>query len=403
MELILIMIAVAVLGYALVSGLVDKTPVTMPMLFIALGYGLDLAYPMAVLGDKSIFHLVAEATLALVLFADASRLSLNIVNQRRAWTLRMLLLGLPLMVLIGTGIGMLLLPDWPLLEIALLAALLAPTDAALGQSLIGNPDIPEDIRASLNAESGLNDGLALPLILFLACAAVGGEHELQQTNWWLFALQQIGFGALAGILAGAIGGVALRYASDNGWLSTPSSGAAILALAAMAFFSADLIGGNSFIAMFTAGLTFGRFAGDHAEYAKEFVETDGQILTMLSFLFIGAILLPEALPLINWPIVLLVLISLLFARPLAIALSLLGTHAGRSSTALLGWFGPRGLATALFAVFALDEFDKLQNGPVILAVCIFAVILSALAHGITAHYAAGLFGFSAASAEQHEN
>ncbi len=394
MEITLITIALAILGYALVSNKLDNTPITMPMLFIGLGFILASTGSMSELGDKDLFHFIAEATLALVLFADASRLSLHILNERRIVTVRMLLLGLPLMVLIGTGIGALLLPGWPLLEVALLAALLAPTDAALGQAVVTNKAIPEDIRASLNAESGLNDGLALPLILFLACAAVGGEHELQQSSWLVFAVQQIGMGILAGGVSGALGGAGLRWATDTDCISAPLSGVAILALAGLVFFSAEWLGGNSFIAMFVAGLAFGKYAGEHAEFAKEFVETDGQILTILSFLFVGAILLPEALEHINLILIVLILISLLIARPLAISLSLLGTGADRSTTLFLGWFGPRGLATALFAVFALSEFDKLTKGPVILSVCAVAVVCSALLHGVSAHYAEGIFGFS---------
>lgn len=394
MDIVIIIVAVATLCYALVSRQLERTPLTMPMLFIGLGFALATVGPMADLGDETVFHFIAEATLALVLFADASRLSLPVLKRRQALTLRMLLLGLPLMVLIGTGIGAVLLPGWPLIEVALLAALLAPTDAALGQAVVTNEAVPDDIRSSLSAESGLNDGLGLPVVLFLACAAVGGEHELQQSSWLLFATQQVGFGILAGVVVGAIGGLGLNLAMSKSCISPALSGAAILAIAVLTFFCAKWIGGNSFIAVFIAGLAFGRTAGEHAEFAKEFIETDGQLLAMLSFLFIGAVLLPEALHHFSLMFFVLVLLSLLVARPLAISLCLLGTKTPAKTTLFLGWFGPRGLATALFAVFALGEFEQLQNGPVILSVCILAVITSAVLHGFTAHYAANLFGFS---------
>lgn len=393
MHIILITIALGILVYTLLSKQMNRTPITMPMVFIGMGFILAIS-AMVDLGDEKLFYWVAEATLALVLFADASRLSLQILNKQRALTIRMLLMGLPLMVLIGTATGVLLLPGWPLLEIALLATLLAPTDAALGQAVVTNRAIPEDIRASLNAESGLNDGFSLPLVLFLACAAVGSEHELQQSSWLFFTAQQIGLGLLAGGLIGALGGISMRWSQESECISAPLTGIAVLALAALVFFSAELIGGNSFIAMFVAGLSFGRYAGEHAEFAKEFIETDGQILTIFSFLFIGAILLPGAIEYINPLYIGLILFSLFIARPAAIWFSLLGTQTNTSTKLFLGWFGPRGLATALFAIFVLDEFDELQKGPEILAICVTAVMLSAVLHGISAHYATTIFRFS---------
>ncbi len=393
MHITLITIALGILVYALLSRRINQTPITMPMVFIGMGFVLAIS-TMIDLGDANLFYWVAEATLALVLFADASRLSLQILNRQRALTIRMLLIGLPLMVLIGTGIGALLLPDWPIIEVALLATLLAPTDAALGQAVVNNTAIPEDIRTSLNAESGLNDGFSLPLVLFLACAAVGSKHDLQQSSWLLFTAQQIGLGLFAGGLIGTLGGLTMHWSQDSECISTPLSGVAVMALAALVFFSAELIGGNSFIAMFAAGLAFGRYAGEHAEFAKEFIETDGQILTIFSFLFIGAILLPEAIEYINPLFIGIVLFSLFIARPVAIWLSLLGTQTVASTKLFLGWFGPRGLATALFAIFVLSEFDELQKGPQILAICLIAVMFSAALHGISAHYATTIFKFS---------
>ena len=304
----------------------------------------------------------------------------------------MLLAGLPLAILIGTLVFLLLLPDLPFWQAALIAALLAPTDAALGQAIFTNPAVPEKIRDTLTTESGLNDGLALPAIIFLACASVGFDHDLAQSSWVVFALKQIVFGVLIGTLLGIAGGWASHRAVELGFAVDDNTAVFGVLLVAITYLAADAIGGNGFVAVFVAGFFFGSFAKECADRTREFLETDGYLLMMIAFFYIGAIMLPKGLIPVTWPIVFAVLLALFLIRPLAIWLSLLGSGAKLREALFLGWFGPRGLATALFTLLVLHEFhDKLESD-VIMGVAALAVTASTVLHGVSAHFAAALSG-----------
>jgi len=385
---------VALATIALFTRSLERSPVTVPMLCVLLGFGLFLIdeLPMELLsGDLSI---LAEVALAVVLFTDAAHLKLARLNERKSWALRMLFIGTFLAFALGTLFFIPLFPDLPFWEVALVAALLVPTDAALGQAILSNEQIPEHIRDILTAESGLNDGLFLPLIIFLACAAVGFHHDLAQANWALFAGQQIGFGLGIGALLGSLGGLASQRSIEKGFAVADNTAVFALALVAVTYFAAEAVGGNSFVAVFVSGLCFGRFAKNCAARAKKFLETDGILLVMVAFFFIGALMLPDGLARVHWQTIVAVTLSLFVVRPAAVYLSMLGTKTTPRARLFLGWFGPRGLATALFTLIILADFgDKLQS-KVILSVTMVAFAASTLLHGVTAHYALRFWGKS---------
>lgn len=386
-------LAFAILAVALLSRALGRVYLTAPVACLALGYGLHAAGLVPSIADEETLEVVAEATLALVLFGDAAALDAACLRKRATWVLRMLVVAMPLALLFGFLVFLAVLPDWPMWQVALVAALLVPTDGALGQGLLANDRVPVEVRETLSAESGLNDGLALPAIVFIACAAVGYEHDLQESNWVVFAIKQIGFGLGAGAIIGLAGALLVMRATDRG---TALRSTAILALVALAYFSAELIGGNSLIACFCAGAALAwatpdvadeHDVGGHAGTAHRFIETDGFVLTLIAFLYVGAVLLPGAVDRFQ-PIWLVGILAALFVvRPLAVYLSLLGTDATWRERLVFGWFGPRGLATALFAVFALVEFDKLEMAQDILAIAALTVAVSALLHGATAFLA----------------
>ena len=381
-----VLLAALVAGYALVGGRLDRTPVTMPLVFLAAGllagFG-GLAGP----GAPDLLLPVAEATLALLLFADAAALSPRMLRRESGLSMRLLLLGMPLSFVIGAAAIWLLLPGWPLLAILLLAALLVPTDAALGQSVLSNRAFPEKLRAGLNVESGLNDGLALPAILILAGAAAGGTDDRLGMVWWLFVTLQIGGGILFGVTLGWLGGALLSRARAAGWATAEGAGIAVLALVGLLYLGAQATGANGFVAAFTGGVAFAGAARAPIRSAKEFAETDGQLLAMLSFLAIGALLGPDALATIDWRGAAVVVAALFVIRPLAVWLALGRSHLSTGDRLFLGWFGPRGLATAIFAVMITAEFDGLPQAGALLAIAVVAVLASAVLHGVSAHFA----------------
>lgn len=386
-------VALLLFGYALVSGRLEGTIVTAPILFVALGFlvgpeGLALA---AIDSEHSVIHVVAELTLILVLFTDAARISLKQVIQDHNLPARMLLLGLPLAVAAGTLVATVFFPEFSIWEAALLAALLAPTDAALGQSVVAAKAVPVRIRQSINIESGLNDGIALPAVLFFAALAATSQSSDGASHWAQFALTQIILGPIIGGAIGFAGARLLDLAAQHHWATTALQGVGVLALSILIYVAAEAVGGNGFIAAFVGGLAFGNALRHPCSYLFEFMESEGQLFLLLTFLVFGAALLPEGLAHVDLKMVAYALLSLTLIRMIPIALSLLGSGVRLPTMVFLGWFGPRGLASILFVLLILEESD-LTHQHELLATTVLTVALSVLLHGVTAAPLAKAYG-----------
>jgi NhaP-type Na+/H+ or K+/H+ antiporter len=382
MQLAILVVMICVIFYAFFAKRLASTIVTAPILFLGLGYAMSLSGFMASESAEGLLHLVAETSLIILLFADASQTDFAALRKRHLWPKRMLLIGLPLAIVFGTGVASLLFPGWSIFALALVASILAPTDAALGQAVVSNKNVPIQERRSLVVESGLNDGLALPIILFFACtlATMEGEHD---SNFLIFTAQQLILGPLVGGFFGWLGGRAMVWAAAKEFSESEYEGIAAIAVAITAYVAASMVDGNGFIAAFCAGLAFGNTVKDRVKHVAEFVESEGQILVWASFLLIGLVLLPEALHHLSLPILALIGISLFVIRPLAIWISLIGTDAKPITRLFFGWFGPRGLATALFALLIVGDINH-AYADTVLVIAINAVWISALLHGISA-------------------
>lgn len=386
-------VAMGVIVFALVSRRLENTVITPPMVFTVFG----LVIGEAVLGIAKLdfghgfIHGLAELTLILVLFSDAARIDVRQLRKDHNLPVRMLVAGMPLTIALGIFAVLWLPLGLSFWEAALLAAILAPTDAALGQSVVSSPLVPTRIRQALNVESGLNDGIALPLVLLFAFLASGGSAEGGDQNWALFGAKQVILGPLAGLVVGGAGAWLLDGAAKKEWITESYEGAAILGIAFLAYSGAELIGGNGFIAAFVSGLVFGTFVRGRCGFVFEFAEAEGQILVLLTFLIFGAAILPHALGEIDWVIALYAVLSLTVIRMLPIAISLIGSGVRAPTVAFLGWFGPRGLASMLFALFVLEEVPT-AAGEKILVITIATVTLSILVHGLSAAPAARRYG-----------
>ena len=379
--------------YALVSGRLNGTVITAPLVFIVFGYvagpgGLGVAQVDV---DHSIVHAIAEFTLIVVLFADAARMDLKRLRADHNLPVRMLVVGLPLCIAAGTLAATQLFPAFTLWEAALLAALLAPTDAALGQAVVADKTVPVRIRQAINVESGLNDGIALPAVLLFATLASMHMSGPDAGEWLRFGLAQLALGPLVGVVLGYAGGRCLDAAASRGWADTSFQGIGILALAILTFVVAELVGGNGFIAAFVGGLAFGGAIRSHCEFLFEFMEAEGQLLMLIAFLVFGATLLPEGVAHLGPAVIVYALLSLTVLRMIPIALSLAGAGLNSATPLFLGWFGPRGLASILFVLLILEESD-VPHRETILSVTVVTVGLSALLHGMTAAPLAGAYG-----------
>jgi NhaP-type Na+/H+ or K+/H+ antiporter len=389
---------IAILGlfafaYCLVAERLGRTPVNGPVIYLAFGV---IAGPAGLgildlsLGSEGI-RLVAELTLALVLFSDASNANLGVLRSVARLPARMLLVGLPLTILLGIGAGRLLFPELGMLEIAILATMLAPTDAALGKAVVTNPVVPAPIREGLNVESGLNDGICVPILFtFLALATQhGGDESAGRLAIGLVA-EEIGIGAGIGIGLAFLGARGLRAAGGRGWLVGPWMRLPIIALAFASFALAQTAGGSGFIACFVGGLTFGALIREHKEAVLEGAEGMGEGLALLTWVAFGAVVVLQHGGAVDWRVVLYAVLSLTVVRMLPVVISVLGLGVRTEAKLFLGWFGPRGLASIVFLVIVAQ--DKLPGEDTIIAVTVATVALSIVAHGLTANPWATAFG-----------
>jgi sodium/hydrogen antiporter len=358
--------------------------------------GLDVL-PLS-LNDETVLT-ITELTLALLLFADASTVRLRDVEGDTGLPRRLLFVGLPLTIAAGALVAYFVFPEVGWAAAALLATILAPTDAALGLAVVTNKAVPVRIRRALNVESGLNDGIATPFVT-LFIAAVAAEEALGDTAWGLEALKQIGLAIVAAVVVGYFGGKLLAVANDRGWTSGVSEQIAILALALLAYQGSVTVGGNGFIAAFAGGILFGAATRGRLAEPVEFTETLGLAGSFLVWSLFGALFVGELLTqdLSARPIVY-ALLSLTMVRMVPVAVALVGTRLRPATVAFMGWFGPRGLASVVFTLLALEEIER-GGGGMLLQTVTWTILLSVVLHGISASPLAARYGASIARAGQ---
>jgi NhaP-type Na+/H+ or K+/H+ antiporter len=377
-------IALMLIAYGAVSGRLRSTPVSQAMVFVALGLLAGNRVLGLIEADTvtQFVRYLAEATLTLVLFTDAVRVNRGRLRHEAALPTRLLGVGLPLTIVAGTLAGLVLFPQLDLWAAAALATMLAPTDAALGLPVVTNPRLPSRIRQGLNVESGLNDGVCVPLlIIFLTIAQA--EEGVGHVEPVRVVLEEIGFGVVGGVAAGALGAWILRRFGGRGWMEGTWRQINTMATPLLAYTLAAVLGGSGFIAAFVAGIVFRIIAADHAKEATSLAEQTGELLNAVTFLLFGAVLLGPALGELDWPIALYAVASLTVVRMLPVALAMMGTGMRRVTVGFLGWFGPRGLASIVFVLILLQETD-LPERSLMLTVVTWTVALSVYAHGLTA-------------------
>ncbi|MGV9821448.1 cation:proton antiporter [Nocardia xishanensis] len=332
---------------------------------------------------SSTLKLLVEATLTLVLFSDASRISLPRLRGEHTVPLRLLGIGLPLTIAAGTVTGFAVLPGVGVAEALVLAVMVACTDAALGQAVVTDERLPSRIRQGLNVESGLNDGLCVPLFFIALGLAQAEEGALTEHAAVRMILEEIGYGLVGGAVAGSLGACALRIGAKRGWIEPYWLQILTVATALLSAGIAVTLHGSMFIAAFVGGLLFGTLRGGVGGQVTDLVDQSGELLDAVTFLVFGAAILGPVLDRMTWRIALYAALSLTVVRMLPVALSLLGTGARRQTTVFVGWFGPRGLATIVFGVLLIQESD-LPHEQTLLIAASATIGLSVYAHGLTA-------------------
>ena len=377
--------ALLILGYGLFSRLAERSVITAPMVFVTIGFLTNL-FPFAVIpdGEKAPYvKILAEVTLLLVLFVDASTLNLKRLVKERRLPMRLLGIGLPLTMVSGALIAIALFPEEKVLTLILMALVLSPTDAALGQAVVTSKNVPEKIRQTINVESGLNDGFALPPILICIAALSGETENAGSTYWFTFVAKQFVLGPVIGGLVGWLGGRLVELSSRRGWMNHTFQQLASVALAIISFSLAESVHGNGFIATYFAGMLLGTQTEEIRERIREFGEAESHAMVLFIFLLLGAILVPMSFPYWDINAVIYAALSLTVIRMLPVAVSLIGSGLPYPTVWFIGWFGPRGIASVLYLLMVVLElgvggYEKMT------AIITLTILMSIFLHGITA-------------------
>ncbi len=385
--------ALFVFCYSLVAGRIERAAASGPIVFVVSGL---LMGPL-VLGwfdgnvSRTELRVLVDLTLALFLFIDAANATLAILKRQFRIPSRMLIVGLPGVIFLGTITAAFLFEQLSLFEAAILGTMLAATDAALGKAVITNKAVPTRIREGLNIESGLNDGLCVPVLLVFIALAVGSDTEGNSTTLALkLVIQEIGIGLVVGLGLTAIGTGLLRWCWEKGWVTEIWKQVTVVGLAIACFSVAQSLHGSGYIAAFTGGLLFGFKAKEATHRLVLAAEGTGETLALMTWFIFGAAVIGQSVQHFTWEMLVYALLSLTVIRMLPIFLSLTGTGENAASKLFLGWFGPRGLASIVFAIIVLNK--GVPGGELVAMVVVLTVFFSLVAHGVSANPLAKLLG-----------
>lgn len=395
MDMVAVLIVMAtIFVWGVVSARLTRADLTAPIVFVAAGGALAAADLVDAPSAPETLTPLVEITLVWVLFSDAARVPVQELRHDLGQYVRLLAVGLPLTILAGWGLATWLFPELGVWLALVVAAALAPTDAALGVPVVTNPVVPSRIRRLITVESGLNDGIATPVVM-LAIAGAASAEGIAEASGLAEALVELLVGAVVGGAVGGVGGWLLRGARRRGWAAEDFAGIAVLALALVAYAGAVTAQGNGFVAAFCGGMAFGAMAGRRGSTELVFLEQASGLVSLLVWLAFGAIAFPIMFDTADLAIVLYAVLSLTLVRMVPVALATLGAGLDRKTVLFVGWFGPRGLASLVFALLALEELGAGADEAV--AVIGLTVFLSVLAHGLSAAPLAARYGATAAA------
>jgi NhaP-type Na+/H+ or K+/H+ antiporter len=388
----LIIVLLGVVLIATVSKRIDNTIITLPMLYTLFGLFVGLVFFDFVESTltSAVVEFIATLALVVILASDASRIKLRRYSAFQSLPLRLLAIGLPLTIVLGAIVAAVIFGELSIWVAFILAVILAPTDASLGESVVDNLKVPVRIRQAINIESGLNDGIALPfLMLFIALAE---QTQTGEGEFLLFLGGQIGLGLLIGAVMGYLSGRYLTWGLESGWMSPLYRALGAVALLLLTYGVTELVGGNGFIASFVFGIVAGNlFNPPEGESIYSFAKVEYTGLLLMTYIFFGMVMLVPALKNINLTVVVYALLSLTVVRMLPVALSLIGTKLKPITVLFTGWFGPRGIASILYFLTVLNRHD-IAGVDVIYDVVMITVFISVIAHGVSAAPLANWYG-----------
>jgi NhaP-type Na+/H+ or K+/H+ antiporter len=379
-------LAIFALVFSLIAGRIERSVITGPMVYIAFGL---IAGPvgfgfLAMDIHTTELRVVADLTLALVLFIDASTADLKVLRSHATLPRRLLMIGLPLCIALGVFVGTLVFPAVSLFELCILATMLAATDAALGKGVVSNQAVPARVREALNAESGLNDGLCVPVLFVFLALATDSAGEGGSTALALrLVLEEIGIGVAVALVLVGITSRAMTYAHEHNWFTSVWLQIPVVTLALACFATAQSLHGSGYIAAFVGGLLFGRFAAEYTHKLVLSAEGSSELLAMLTWVIFGAAVMGQYWMNMTWDIVLYSLLSLTLIRMLPVLVALIASEEVFETRLFIAWFGPRGLASIVFLIIVGGY--NLPAESVLIHTVVCTVTLCIIAHGLTAN------------------
>jgi len=385
-ELIIFIIALIVLVYGFFSKKLERFNISGPMVFLLFGILLSpLGSDLIVIPlNSDVVKIVAEIALIIVLFTDSSQLKLKRFKAKWKMPVRLLFIGLPITIVFSTYIATLFFPNEPLLYLILMALILAPTDAALGKAVVTDKAVPQEIRESINVESGLNDGIVFPLLITVILLITSHQEFGSDNSWVLYLFKQISLGTLIGALTGFIGAKTLTKAIEKLWIKDVYRNLSPVSLAILTYYIAEYLGGNGFIASFISGAFFGNFSKLLDTNFERFLESEGEVLILISFLVFGLTFIPATIEFWDIKVVLYSVLSLTAFRMIPVAFSLLGLGLSFKSKLFIGWFGPRGIASILYVMTVAHKIEIVDVSYTLFSVITLTILMSIVLHGLSA-------------------
>ena len=378
----------AIFGFAfsVVAGRVERSAITGPIIFILFGLAAGpLGFGILNIEVKAVeLRVVADLTLALVLFIDASNADLSVLRTHAVIPRRMLMIGLPLCIALGIGLAVLVFPDVALFELCILGTMLAATDAALGKGVVSNKAVPARVREGLNVESGLNDGLCVPILFVFLALAMGttGEDESGALALQL-VLEEIGIGIVVAVVLTMVGVKMIGFGYRRGWFTDIWIQLPVVTLALACFATAQSLHGSGFIAAFVGGLLFGHFADKDTHKLVLAGEGIAELLAMFTWVVFGSVYMGFYWLSMTADVIIYSLLSLTVIRMLPMVIALIGTGEKFETKLFLAWFGPRGLASIVFMVIV--GASNLPAESILVHTVVCTITLCVVAHGLTAN------------------
>ena len=381
----LAILAIFVFLYSVIAGRMERSVISGPMIFVAAGFVMGPAVLGWFSGEEphQTLRVLADLTLALCLFTDSANANLRTLEHHYGIPTRMLLIGLPGAIVLGTLLALAMFGTLTIFEAAALGAMLAATDAALGKAVITNKKVPSRLREGLNVESGLNDGLCVPILFVFIALELGAEEGVGSGLVIKLLAEELGIGLAVGVVLAGLGAMLLRACWRRRWVTETWVQMTTVALALSCFAVAQSLEGSGYIAAFVGGLVFGVIMGKRTHELVEPAEGIGDTLALLTWMLFGVAIVGQVFAQMTWEVFIFALLSLTVVRMLPVYASLTGTGENNASKLFLGWFGPRGLASIVFTVIVMDS--GMPGAELMAQVVVCTVFISLVLHGVSAN------------------